>query len=177
MILCALAISFSASGQDGEAFMQVRPVRMLDALHAMLQSHPQIEIGAQQVELSNGELKVARGQFDLVWNANLQQSHLTSPLTTLERLQAFQGGIDMASQSADVTSLSAAATKNYRNGVSISPTFTDSRNTNNLLNQDALNQSQISFEVNVPLLKDAESRLRMRRRWRPSSTFARAFTR
>lgn len=133
--------------------MQVRPVRMLDALHAMLQSHPQIEIGAQQVELSNGELKVARGQFDLVWNANLQQSHLTSPLTTLERLQAFQGGIDMASQSADVTSLSAAATKNYRNGVSISPTFTDSRNTNNLLNQDALNQSQISFEVNVPLLK------------------------
>ena len=130
-----------------------QPFGLLQAMQTTLSKHPSIQLQAVQVDIKRGQLQQASGQFDTVIGAGSQQNYSTTPLTRYEQFSAAAGGITTASQSSDSTSYNVNAQKEYRNGITIEPSLQINRLRDNLTNLPGTDQSTISFQVTIPLLR------------------------
>ena len=125
----------------------------MEALQSTLANQPVLQIQKQQVVSSRAVHRQASGQFDAVVGASLTQNRTNSPLTQFSQDQAGLLGIVTNSQVSNVTSLDIGATKEYRNGMTITPSFLNTRTTDNIYDIGGVNLTTLSFQVNVPLLR------------------------
>src|SRR3954467_115005 len=126
---------------------------LLDAIQQTLAKHPNILLGARQVDISRGVLQQASGQFDTVLGANGQHSRTITPLTKLQQAQAQAAGVTASSQTTESSSYAASVQKEFRNGITIGPQIQVNRLADNLQDLSGLNQSTIAFQVILPLLR------------------------
>ena len=126
---------------------------LFDALQSTLASQPQLHIQQEQVAGSRAERQIARGQFDTTLGASFFQNRINNPLTIVNQEQAALLGIVTNNQVTNVSNLDVSATKEFRNGVTISPSFIVTRATDNLYNMTGTNLSTLVFQVDVPLLR------------------------
>jgi outer membrane protein len=147
LLICCLR-SF---GQTSAAPPQ--PLGLVEALQSTLASHPELHIQEQQVVASRGAMREASGLFDTVIGTTFSQTRVNNPLTIYNQQQDALLGIITNNQVNNVTLLDISATKEFRNGVSISPSLLATRTTDNISNIGGVNLSTLAFQVNVPLLR------------------------
>ena len=126
---------------------------LLEALQSTLSNQPALHIGEQQVVASRAVRRQASGPFDTVIGTTLSQNRINNPLTLFNQEQAGLLGIITNNQVSNVTTLDIGATKEYRNGVTISPSFLATRTTDNIYDIGGVNLTTLAFQVNVPLLR------------------------
>lgn len=98
--------------------------------------------------------KQATGQFDAVLGSTLSQSRTNTPLTPYGvTLQNAIVGTTIENLVTNLSTLDIGATKEYRNGITINPSFQNTRTTDNIYNLPGANASTLSFQVTVPLLR------------------------
>jgi outer membrane protein TolC len=125
----------------------------VEALQSTLANQPALHLGEQQVVSSRALRRQASGTFDAVIAASLSQNRINNPLSVYDQQQAAASGIITNNQVSNVTRLDIGATKEYRNGVSISPSLLNTRTTDNMYDMPGLNLTTLAFQVNVPLLR------------------------
>jgi outer membrane protein len=143
LLLLLFIAPYSAAAQN-----TTTTLTLAQAIGLTLRQHPLLHIQEEQVRSNRGALLRAQSQFDRLIQANASSSHTYRPLTEVER--PLFGG---ASVNATLSSLDASATQQFRNGISISPTVSITRTTDNLGAESGLNQSHVAFQVNLPLLR------------------------
>jgi outer membrane protein TolC len=127
---------------------------ILDALQSTLLTNPSILIQQQQVEYQRGVLRQAAGEFDLGLSGSGTQSYSQAPLPAYEVLSnEYDYGIYSLTQNANSTQVEVNATKQFRNGISMGPDLNVSRTRDNITSQNGLEQSNLSYQVQVPLLR------------------------
>ena len=130
-----------------------QPLGLVEALQSTLASHPELHIQEQQVIASRGARREASGSFDTVIGTTFSQSRVNNPLTLFNQEQAALLGNITNNQVNDVTLLDISATKEFRNGVTISPSLLATRTMDNINDIGGVNLSTLAFQVNVPLLR------------------------
>jgi outer membrane protein TolC len=130
-----------------------QPLDLLNALQSTLANQPALRIGEEQVVASRGARQRASGIFDTSLAGSFSQNRINNPLTLFNQEQAALLGIITANQVSNVTSLDLGATKEYRNGVEITPSLLSTRTTDNIYNIGGVNLTTLSFQVTVPLLR------------------------
>jgi outer membrane protein TolC len=153
VIATALAVSAVWLTAGAQANQPARPgLTLLDALQTTLALHPLLHLQEQQVALDRGLRQQATGQFDARLDSSLSQDHTATPLTQLERAQVAAAGITTSSETSNLTTFTAGAAKQYRSGISIAPSFQNTRTTGNL-EPTGVNLSSLLFQVTVPLMR------------------------
>jgi outer membrane protein TolC len=140
------------AGQTGVAPPRV-PVHLMEALRSTLEKHPAIQIQQEQVYFNRGALRSISGQFDTLLTASMLQNHVNTPLTDRQQTQYAQLGLATSSLASNSTNYVAGAQKLFRNGISIGPSITLDRNTDNIATQEGVNQAQLGFQIVLPLLR------------------------
>jgi outer membrane protein len=129
------------------------PLGLVEALQSTLAKQPALHMGEQQVVSSRAIRRQASGPFDTVIGTTLSQNRINNPLTLFSQEEAGLLGIVTNNQVSNVTTLDIGATKEYRNGVTISPSFLNSRTTDNIYDIGGVNLTTLAFQVTVPLLR------------------------
>jgi len=130
-----------------------QPLGLVEALQSTLANQPALHIQEQQVVASRGASRQASGLFDTVIGTTFSQNRINNPLTLFNQEQAALLGIITSDQVNNQTILDIGATKEYRNGVTISPSLLTTRTTDNIYYIGGVNLSTLSFQVTVPLLR------------------------
>lgn len=128
-------------------------ITLLNALQATLAAHPALRIQEQEVVTSRAVKQQASGRFDAVLASGFSQTRTNLPLSQFEKDQAALIGITADHQTINLTDFSLGASKLYRSGVIIGPTFQATRTTDNFQTLPGANLSNLSFQVIVPLLR------------------------
>ncbi len=118
------------------------------AIEATLRDHPLLHVQEQQVQFNRGALLRAQSQFDRVVTADASVGHTYAPLTQVERTL-----YDATSVTSNATTVDAAMTQQFHNGITAGPLLTVSRTTDNVFTQLGLNESHLGYQINVPLLR------------------------
>ncbi len=129
------------------------PLDLIEALQSTLTNQPALHIGEQQVLATRAIRRQASGPFDTVIGTRLSQNRINNPLTMFQQEQAGLLGIITNNQVDNVTTLDIGATKEYRNGMTISPNLLATRATDNIYDIGGVNLTTVSFQVTVPLLR------------------------
>jgi len=130
-----------------------QPLGLIEALQSTLTNQPALHIEEQQVVSSRAFRRQASGAFDTALGTTLSQNRINNPLTLFDQGQAGLLGIITNNQVSNVTTLDIGATKEYRNGVTISPSFLTTRTTDNIYDIGGVNLTTLAFQVTVPLLR------------------------
>ncbi len=129
-------------------------VSIVDVLEQTLVRHPQLNIQRQEVVLNKGILQQASGIFDTALSSDASQSRTNTPLTLVNQITAEQAlSIPENNQAINLTTIDAGAAKLFRNGISVSPSFFLTRDTDNLLAASGVNTSHVGLLVTIPLLR------------------------
>lgn len=147
LLVCGLG-SF---GQSGAPTPQ--PLGLIEALQLTLSNQPALHIQEQQVVSSRAIHRQAGGTFDTVIGTTLSQNRTNNPLTVFDQEEAALVGIITNNQVVNMTTLDIGATKEFRNGVTISPSVMNTRTTDNIYDIGGVNLTTLAFQVNVPLLR------------------------
>jgi outer membrane protein TolC len=143
--------SLQSFGQTSSTSAQ--PLDLFDALQSTLANQPALHIEEQQVVSSRAVRREVGGQFDTVFGTTLSQNRINNPLTVFSQEQAALLGIITNNQVNNVTSLDIGASKEYRNGITVSPSFMNTRTTDNIYYIGGVNLTTLTIQVNVPLLR------------------------
>jgi outer membrane protein len=128
---------------------------LLDVLQASLIKNPQLKISSYMVDAQAGVLRAAKGQFDWTLAANGTQQHAYTPLTpVLASEYSVPGTAGGDTVVANTSTVSASAAKEFRNGISVSPTLQATRSTDNVINQDGVNESHVGLAITLPVLRN-----------------------
>jgi outer membrane protein TolC len=115
--------------------------------------HPLLHLQEEQVELNRGVKQQLGGQFDPVYSSSVAQTRQNSPLTLYQQRQAAAAGIPLTSVPTNSTEFDAAYQQLFRNGISISPTFTIAHVGDPLQNFTGTNTTRLGFQLTMPLLR------------------------
>jgi outer membrane protein TolC len=110
-------------------------------------------LGEEQVVSSRAASQQARGAFDTVIGTTLSQNRINNPLTVYNQQQAAALGIITNNQVSNVTTLNIGASKEFRNGITLTPSLLNTRTTDNINDVGGVNLTTLAFQVNVPLLR------------------------
>jgi outer membrane protein len=126
-------------------------ITLLDALRSTLQNQPLIGVQQAQITINRGIKLQASAPFDTLVRSSITQNHVNTPLSSFA---ASQIGLppDSFNQVSDLTNYTFSLGKQFRNGITVAPTYGISRDVDNTINP-ALNNSMLSFVVTVPLLR------------------------
>ena len=130
---------------------------LIDVLQATLKQNPQLILQQYNDDIQAGALQTARGQFNTTLNAVANQQRGYVPLTQAGLLATNIPDSGLPYTDTTVTNTSTivlSATKQYRNGFSLTPEASLTRLTDNLSNSDGLNQAQIGLTFSLPLLRN-----------------------
>jgi outer membrane protein TolC len=151
-VLAVMAAGCTAAGQTQA------PLTLADALQTTLERHPQLGIQEQQVISQRGALQQASGQFDLLLSGDALQGHTFRALTGFEEFQYSQyDNFNFNSATTNTSQIDFAGTKEFRNGIIVNPSITDSRVTDNLTNRQGINAGKIQVAATLPLLRGRRS--------------------
>ena len=148
--IVVLACCLQSFGQSSQPPPQ--PIELIEALQSTLANQPALHIQEQQVVSSRAVHRQASGTFDTVIESSLFQNRINNPLTLFNQEQAGLLGIITNNQVSNVTGLEIGASKEYRNGVTVRPSFLNTRTTDNIYDIGGVNLTTLAFQVNVPLL-------------------------
>lgn len=132
-----------------------RKLLLLDAVRASLAEHPLLRVQAAQIDYDRGALQIASGQFDTVFEGGATESltnALPTPLTALGYAASSTNGA-ASTETTVQTNVTASATRLFRNGVSITPSWQLERATDSIALPGGLNSSITGIIVNIPLLR------------------------
>jgi outer membrane protein TolC len=147
LLVCGLRFD----GQSSPPLPQ--PLGLVEALKATLANQPALHIQEQKVISSRSVRRQASGAFDTVVGTGFSQNRINNPLNRYNQEQAALVGIMTDNQVSNVTSLDITAAKEFRNGVTVAPTFLITRTTDNTYDIGGVNLTTLAFQLNVPLLK------------------------
>lgn len=128
---------------------------LLDVLRASLVKNPQLKIEQYTVDAQAGALRTAKGQFDWTLAVNGGQQRSYTPLTAALAAQYNAPGTGITGADAIIandSTVTATAAKEFRNGITLTPTLEATRITDNILNQDGVNESHAGIAIVLPLL-------------------------
>jgi outer membrane protein len=153
----AAALTASALWLTARARAQTNPadtpgLTLLEALQSTLKLQPLLRLQEQQITVDRALRQQASGPFDTLLGSTFSQNRTDTPLTLAQREQAA-AGITTGGETFNLTNFTAGASKEYRNGISVGPSFQNTRTTGNLESQTGLNLSSLLFQVTVPLLR------------------------
>jgi outer membrane protein len=130
---------------------------LLQVLQDSLSKNPQLHIQQFTVDEQAGELRTAKGQFDWALNGTANQQRSYTPLTAAA-VAAYDtpgsGLPNVSSTVANDSTVNAQASKQFRSGVTITPSVSVSRTTDNINYPGGINQAQTNFQVVLPLLRN-----------------------
>ncbi len=144
----------SAGGQQPSATASVSSrVAILEAATSTLQTHPLLQAQEKQVEISRALRQQRSGDFDtqMLWTADLGRS--VTPLTAPARLSFQQAGVDVVSESVNLTTVTGSFSKLFRSGIQFGPALEMTRTTGNVGSSEGVSRARVSFGVSVPLLR------------------------
>lgn len=147
LLVCCLRSFGQSSGPPSQ------PLGLVEALQSTLANQPALHIQEQQVVASRAAVRQATGLFDTVFETTLSQNRINTPLNFYDRGQASIVGLMISNDVSNLTTLDIGASKEYRNGVTISPSLLTTRTTDNFYNLGGTNLSTLAFQVTVPLLR------------------------
>ena len=122
------------------------------ALESTLAQHTQARIGEQQILASRAAQRVATGIFDPLHTARLQQSFAPTPLSTAD--QVLDGIGSPTAADTNLTTLSAASTQLFRNGITAGPVVELDRTLDRVTNAAGISQSRLAYQLTIPLLRN-----------------------
>ena len=131
---------------------------LLEAVRLALEHNPAIRVSRLQLDAARGSLQEAAGQFDFTLFANATRRRDYTVLTQAQEAQFPPGFPAPATQFGDTASAQLGATQLFRNGISVSPTVTETRTTDNLSRLQGLDAATVpvyAINVTVPLLKNS----------------------
>lgn len=151
-VLLSLSV-FITARSSGAAEASYGGLRLLEAVKTTIRNQPDIQLKEQDVDISRGSLKTESGAFDTNITASAQYDHNTLPLGSIYQL--YEIGLD---EITDTATASAGVSKQFRNGISITPNVSLSRTD---VEPPALstsirgpsNTATIDFQITIPLLK------------------------
>lgn len=126
-------------------------------LQATIQKNPQLKIEQYNVDAQAGILQTAKGQFDWTIAANGTQQRSYTPLTAALAAQYNAPGTGVSGANATIantSTISASAIKELRNGITVTPTLTATRSTDNVVTMDGINESHAGIAIVLPLLRN-----------------------
>jgi outer membrane protein TolC len=118
------------------------------AIESTLREHPLLRIQEEQVQYTRGALLRTQSQFDRTIQSGVSVGRTYQPLDEVARTL-----YDATSATTNVSSLNAGVTQELRNGVTVTPSLSVTRTTDNIATQFGTNQSHIGVQINVPLLR------------------------
>ncbi len=130
-----------------------QPLSLIEALQSTLASQPVLRIQQQQVVSSKALRRQASGPFDTAISSTLSQTRTNNPLTIFDQEQAALLSIVTNNQVVNLTTLDVGATKEYRDGITVSPNLYNTRTTDNIYDIGGVNLTTLAIQVNVPLLR------------------------
>ncbi|HET7547055.1 MAG TPA: TolC family protein [Usitatibacter sp.] len=131
---------------------------LLEAVRLALSRNPDIRVSELQLVAARGSLQEASGAFDTTLFANATRRRDYTVLTDAQLAQFPPGFPAPATQFLDTASAQVGATQVFRNGISVSPTITQTRTTDNLSRLQGLDAATVpvyAISVTVPLLRNS----------------------
>ncbi len=150
-----LVLAFGSICQAADERVAGASLGLLDSVHVALARNPSILNSGFQVDIAQGQLQQAQSPFDTVFAASVSNQRKHTPNTSTDQLSAGEGAADSAVS--DETNSGMRLTQLMRNGVTIEPSLSISRATDNsVLSQQtpAANRATVGVNVTVPLLKN-----------------------
>jgi outer membrane protein TolC len=126
---------------------------LLDAIESTLDHHPLINSQRAQVQISRGLLLQASGVFDSSITSGFSGNKASIPLTGLQQQQDSSLGINSVDQLTNNVNYGIGVQRLFRNGISISPQFQQTRTTDNLFEVGGVNSSVLNIGVIFPLMR------------------------
>ncbi|CAK0780438.1 Outer membrane protein TolC [Gammaproteobacteria bacterium] len=129
---------------------------LLDAVRLTLAKNPDIQLQEKQVEINQGVLQQATGQFDLTLRLTAGHAVDHNPLNQQSRDYYASQGFPVSQLKTETTSYHLALEKPLRNGMVLSPSVgtTSANGTSNDINSlSSQNRGSVDFSVLVPLKK------------------------
>jgi len=126
-------------------------VSLLEAISRTLKQHPRLEVEREQVRIAQAAQLLSAGIFDTVFTAGAQQVRSNTPLAGLTRLQVEQGGLGGGSQATNSSTAGGGFSKLLRNGIQLSSSVSLARTTDNIVQRQGVNLSQVRFQLVLPL--------------------------
>jgi len=129
---------------------------LLDVLRASLEKNPQLQIQQYNIDIQAGVLHTATGQFDWTIAANSLQQHSYTPLTAATVEAENLPASDITDTTvANNTIGNVSATKQLRNGITLTPMVQATRTTDNLDYQTGVNEAHVGLQIVLPLLRNS----------------------
>jgi outer membrane protein TolC len=126
---------------------------LLEAVRETLGHDPNIQLQEQQVQVQEGLVKSAAGQFDLSFNTALSQGVNRVPRTATDiNVNGFADDL-VAVQ--DITVFRTGVTNQFRTGISVDTGVELDRFADNLWQTVPANRANVSFVLRIPLLRGA----------------------
>jgi len=132
-LLCALG--------SGTGFAQpTGALTLVDAVRGTLDRQPDIQLQGKQVEIQDGAVQEAGGQFDLNLEAFAGADHADIPKSALDQLLQTQ-------RVTDSTIYGTGVSRQFRNGVSVRPGVRVDRIDTDDPNYPTTNRTRVDFVV------------------------------
>ncbi|MES2949269.1 MAG: TolC family protein [Pseudomonadota bacterium] len=150
-----LMLAFGPICQAADERIAGSNLGLLDSVHVALARNPNVLNSGFQVEIAQGQLQQAQGPFDTVFATSLSNQRKHTVNTAADQLLAGEGAAD--SVASDETNSSVKLTQLLRNGVTIEPSLSISRATDNSVTSQqtaVANRATVAVNVTVPLLKN-----------------------
>jgi len=129
---------------------------LLDVLKASLEKNPQLKIQQYNIDIQAGVLKTAVGQFDWTIGATGTQQRSYTPLTAATvAAEGLPPGVETDTLIANNTAGNLTATKEFRNGITLTPSVQTTRTTDNFDYTNGVNEAQVGLQIVLPLLRNS----------------------
>lgn len=128
-------------------------ITILEAVEKALLLDRSIQITQRLYESSKGDLQTAQGAFGWVASGAVASGRESDPLTDAQSAAYKKAGLGDTADQWDTVSVSTGLRKQTRLGPSLNQTIALKRTDYRVTGADSLNQGQLQFAVNIPLLK------------------------
>ncbi len=128
-------------------------LNLIDAVRLTLTRDPNIRINEERVQFARGQLERESGAFDYTFDTATSKGISRVPRTELERIQTA-GRTNVSDNVTDLINQRVGISKQLRSGPSLS-LGADINRFDDTFDRAAINRANISFVINVPLLKGA----------------------
>ncbi len=140
-----MLISFSIAEEAG---LLEEGISLMEAVRITLVNDPNIRLQGRNVEISKGILQQQTGRFDLTVETSASRSSEHTPLT-----EADAALLGRSQSESDSTTVAVGVSKQFRSGISITPSIGVTRTDDPDDTAEATNYSSLSFTIQFPLLK------------------------
>ena len=145
--LCLLWMLLSFSAAEEAPLPRGEGISLLEAVRMTLANDPNIRLQEKNVEISKGSLQQQTGQFDMKMQTSAGRSYEYTPLTEADAVSLGRSQLE-----SDSTSVGVGMSKQFRSGISITPSIEVTQTDDPDDTAEATNYSTLGFTIQFPLL-------------------------